>query len=92
MWRLIFKVFMATAPIKRTRCSEVRPCSGGGRRVTAADGRISTQQLSGAARRRAVPVYADWTITALTGLCVMMLVLDQSAVDSVHGHEIEVAE
>ena len=72
VWRLIFKVFMATAPIKRTRCSEARPCSGGGRRVTAADGRISTQQLSRAARRRAVPVYADWTITTITGLCYVL--------------------
>ena len=53
VWRLIFKVFMATAPIKRTRCSKARPCSGGGRRVTAADGRISTQQLSG--QRGAAP-------------------------------------
>ena len=53
VWRLIFKVFMATAPIKRTWCSEARPCSGGGRRVTAADGRISTQQLSG--QRGAAP-------------------------------------
>ena len=72
VWRLIFKVFMATAPIKRTRCGEARPCSGGGRRVTAADGRISTQQLSRAARRRAVPVYADWTITTITGLCYVL--------------------
>ena len=53
VWRLIFKVFMATAPIKRTRCGVARSCSGGGRRVTAADGRISTQQLSG--QRGAAP-------------------------------------
>ena len=80
------------SPNKATRCSEARPCSGGGRRVTAADGRISTQQLSGAARRRATPVYAGWTITTITGLCVMMLDLNQSAVGSVHGQEIEGAE